>query len=110
MVLLLVLVSIGFVVCLGLLIFGHGASAPHAPAAALGGGGSTVSSRSGPDPELERRRREGEELKGTVADLRGELKQTRKKLHTQRESGKDGADLAKARAAGGRSAPPPPQV
>jgi len=103
MVLLLVLVSIGFVVCLGLLIFGRGTSASHAPAAAHAGGGSTVS-RSGPDPELERRRREVEELKVTVADLRGELKQTRKKLHTQRESEKDGADLAKARAEVERSA------
>ena len=104
MVLLLVLVSIGFVICLGLLIFGRGAPADHAPAPAHGGGASTASPRSGPDPELDRRRREVEELKATVADLRGELKQTRKKLHTQREAEKDGADLVKARAEVERSA------
>jgi hypothetical protein len=53
---------------------------------------------------VERRRREVEELKSTVADLRGELKQTRKKLHDQRTSDKDGADLVKARADVERSA------
>ena len=95
MILLLVLVSIGFVICLGLLIFGQRAPAPRAlaPAAAS----AAPAGRSGPDPEVERRRREVEELKTTVADLRGELKQARKKLHDHRESEKGGADLVKAR-------------
>jgi len=96
---LLVLVSIGFVICFGLLVFGRSAPAHHrAPAPSAGGPATTSVSRTGPDPELERRRREVDELKATVAELRGELKQTRKKLHDQREAEKGGADLVKARA------------
>src|SRR5262249_24177159 len=101
---LLVLVTLALVVCLALLIFGRGAhpaAHAHAPAASPG---TTASSRTGPDPELERRRREVDELKSTVAELRGELKQTLKKLHDQRESERDGADLVKARAEVERSA------
>lgn len=103
MVLLLVLVSIGFVVCLGLLVFGRGAPTAQAAAPATAAG-SAAAARSGPDPELERRRREVEELRATVTELRGELKQTRKRLHDQREEEKGGADLAKARAEVERSA------
>lgn len=103
MALLLVIVSLALVVCLGLLIFGRGApaarpAAPGLPAAAA------AAARSGPDPELERKRREVEELKTTVAELRGELKQTRKKLHDQRGLEKDGTDLVKARTEVERSA------
>jgi hypothetical protein len=76
---------------------------PLAPRAAPAPG-VAAAPRSGPDPELEKRRREVDELKSTVAELRGELKQTRKKLHDQRESEKGGADLAKARAEVERSA------
>ncbi|HEY1334267.1 MAG TPA: cell envelope biogenesis protein TolA, partial [Myxococcaceae bacterium] len=97
---LLVLVSLALVVCLGLLIFGRGAP-PHAHARAAPATspvtGATTVARSGPDPELEKRRREVDELRATVTELRGELKQTRKKLHDQRESEKGGADLVKAR-------------
>jgi len=101
---LLVLVTIALVICLALLIFG-GRSAPtaRAPAAATAPG-IAPAARSGPDPELDRRRREVDELKATVAELRGELKQTRKKLHDQREADKEGADLVKARAEVERSA------
>jgi len=96
---LLVLVSIGFVICFGLLVFGRGTPTHRAPAPSVGGGSAHAPPlRTGPDPELERRRREVEELKATVADLRGELKQTRKKLHDHREAEKGGADLVKARA------------
>ncbi|MGZ6080951.1 MAG: hypothetical protein ACXWK4_09065, partial [Myxococcaceae bacterium] len=101
---LLVVVSIALVVCLGLLIFGRGAPAHHrAPAPGLPAA-STAMGRSGPDPELEKRRREVDELKATVAELRGELKQTRKKLHDQRAGDKDGTDLVKARTEVERSA------
>ncbi|MGZ3478895.1 MAG: cell envelope biogenesis protein TolA [Myxococcaceae bacterium] len=101
---LLVVVSIALVVCLGLLIFGRGAPAHHrAPAPGLPAA-STATGRSGPDPELEKRRREVDELKATVAELRGELKQTRKKLHDQRAGDKDGTDLVKARTEVERSA------
>jgi hypothetical protein len=94
---LLVLVSIALVVCLALLIFGRSAPGPRAHLVAAAPGAAPVA-RTGPDPDLERRRREVEELKSTVTELRGELKQTRKKLHDQRTSDKDGADLVKARA------------
>ncbi len=103
MVLLLVLVSIGFVVCLGLLVFGRSAPATHATALTAAAG-SAAAARGGPDPELEKRRREVEELRATVAELRGELKQTRKKLHDQREAEKGGTDLVKARVEVERSA------
>ena len=95
---LLVLVTIALVICLALLIFG-GRNAPpaRAPAAAATPGTVPVA-RGGPDSEADRRRREVDELKATVAELRGELKQTRKKLHDQREADRDGADLLKARA------------
>ncbi len=103
MALLLVITSIALVVCLGLLIFGRSVPGVRTPAPA---GASSVApaARTGPDPELERKRREVEELKTTVLELRGELKQTRKKLHDRRESEKDGADLVKARADVERSA------
>jgi len=104
---LLVLVSLALVVCLGLLIFGRGAPprahAGSAPAASVPTGPALLA-RGGPDLELEKRRREVEELKSTVTELRAELKQTRKKLHDQRESEKGGADLMKARADVERSA------
>ena len=101
---LLVLVTIALVICLALLIFGgRKAPAARAPATAATPG-AVPTARSGPDPELERRRREVDELKATVAELRGELKQTRKKLHDQREADRDGADLVKARAEVERSA------
>jgi hypothetical protein len=53
---------------------------------------------------VERRRREVEELKSTVAELRGELKQAKRKLHEQRAEEKGGQDLVKARADVERSA------
>jgi chromosome segregation ATPase len=102
-VLLLVLVSVGFVVSLGLLLFGrpprHTLSHRPAPTGQLPG-----PPRSGPDPELERKRKENEELKATVNDLRAELKQTKKRLHDQREDERGGQDLAKARVDVERSA------
>src|SRR5262249_20091157 len=94
---LLVLVSIALVISLAFHLFGRSAPTARAPGAATAPG-TAPAGRSGPDPELERRRREVDELKTTVAELRGELKQTRKKLHDQRTSDKEGADLVKARA------------
>jgi hypothetical protein len=99
---LLVVVTLGFLLCLGLLIFGR-----PAPRARAGGEASRMeipSPRAGPDPESDRRRREVEELKSTVAELRAELKQAKRKLHDQREEEKGGQDLVKARADVERSA------
>src|SRR5262245_56064126 len=95
---LLVLVSIALVICLALLIFGRSAPTARSRAPVASAPGAAPVARAGPDPELDRRRREVDELKTTVAELRGELKQTRKKLHDQRTSDRDGADLVKARA------------
>src|SRR5215469_13083335 len=100
---LLVLVSIALVISLAFHLFGRSAPTTRAPAGAAAPG-AALASRTGPDPELERRRREVDELKTTVAELRGELKQTRKKLHDQRTSDREGADLVKARAEVERSA------
>jgi hypothetical protein len=99
---LLVLVSLGFLLCLGLLIFGRPGPGSRAPGAAPVT--ESFSLRTGPDPEAERRRREVEELKSSVAELRGELKQAKRKLHEQREGEKEGQDLVKARAEVERSA------
>ena len=64
---LLVLVSLALVVCLGLLIFGRGAPsrahARSAPAASVSTGPAPPLARGGPDPELDKRRREVEELR-----------------------------------------------
>ena len=102
MVPLLVLVTLGFVITLGLLIFGRSTPAAHA-SAPLGGSGAPQA-RSGPDPELEKKRRELEELRATVGELRSELKAAKRKLHDQREADRGGADLVKARAEVERSA------
>jgi len=102
MVPLLVLVTLGFVITLGLLIFGRSAPATHVPATAPGA--TAAAAGSGPDPELEKRRREVEELRSTVGELRSELKATKRRLHEQREADRGGADLVKARAEVERSA------
>jgi len=93
MALALILVSTACVVLLGLLLFGPN----RAPSVA------STSSRPEPDriraleAELERRRHEMEEAKGGLNELRAELKQTKKKLHDQRESEKGGQELVRAR-------------
>jgi len=102
-VLLLVLVSVGFVISLGLLLFARPPrQAPNPRPASTGQLAAPL--RASPDPDLERRRKENEELKATVNDLRAELKQTKKRLHDQREDERGGQDLVKARADVERSA------
>jgi hypothetical protein len=93
MALALILVSSACAVLLGLLLFGPN----RAP--------STGSTSSGPEPDriraleadLERRRHEVEEAKVGLNELRAELKQTKRKLHDQRESEKGGQELMRAR-------------
>ena len=48
--------------------------------------------------ELEKKRRELDEVKKTQGDLKMELKEAKKKLHEQKEFAKTGDDLTKARA------------
>jgi chromosome segregation ATPase len=50
------------------------------------------------ESELDKKRKELEEVKKTQAELKDELKAAKKKLHDQRESEKTGDDLVKARA------------
>jgi chromosome segregation ATPase len=93
MALALVLVSVAFAVTLGLLLFG-----PHRTPSS-----TAVSARAEPDrlraleSDAERRRREAEEAKAVVAELRAELKQTKRKLHEQRNEEKGDQELVRAR-------------
>jgi chromosome segregation ATPase len=50
------------------------------------------------ESELDKKRKELDEVKRAQAELRDELKATKKKVHDQREADKTGDDLAKARA------------
>ncbi len=50
------------------------------------------------ESDLDKKRKELDEVKRAQAELRDELKATKKKLHEQREAEKTGDDLAKARA------------
>jgi hypothetical protein len=50
------------------------------------------------ESELDKKKRELEEVKKAQAELKDELKNTKKKLHDQRENEKSGDDLVKARA------------
>jgi hypothetical protein len=100
MALALILVSVAFAVTLGLLLFG-----PHRTPSS-----TAVAARAEPErlrtleAEGEKRRREAEEAKAVVAELRAELKQTKRKLHEQRASEKDDMELVRARTEVERSA------
>ncbi len=50
------------------------------------------------EADLDKKKRELEEVKKAQAELKDELKSTKKKLHDQRETEKSGDDLVKARA------------
>jgi chromosome segregation ATPase len=102
MALALIVVSCLFAVTFGLLLFGPN----RAP--------SSSSTRPAAQPEservrtleadAERRKREAEDAKILVAELRAELKQVKRKLHDQRASEKDEHDLVRARTEVERSA------
>jgi chromosome segregation ATPase len=89
----LVLVSCALVVCLWLLVFGR-------PSAAASP--STSSQREAErlrtlEADVERRRKEADEVKAACNELRAELKQVKRKLHEQRSTEKDEHDLVRAR-------------
>ncbi len=81
-----------------------GGSKPSAQAAANTSTSSKSESRSDDDrarkleSELDKKKRELEEARKAQAELKDELKSTKKKLHDQRETEKSGDDLVKARA------------
>ena len=81
-----------------------GGAKPSAQAAANTSTSSKSENRSDDDrarkleSELDKKKRELEEVKKAQAELKDELKSTKKKLHDQRETEKSGDDLVKARA------------
>ncbi len=103
----LVLVSVALVVCLYLLLM-RGKDAPvtnNRPSASLEAERPNVSasvdrsSSSGKaEAELEKKRKELDETKKQMGELKDELKAAKKKLYDQKEAGKADDDLVKARA------------
>ncbi|MDP1824493.1 MAG: cell envelope biogenesis protein TolA [Archangium sp.] len=81
-----------------------GGAKPSAQAAANTSSSSKSETRSDDDrarkleAELDKKKRELEEVKKAQAELKDDLKATKKKLHDQRENEKSGDDLVKARA------------
>mgnify|MGYP001558833573 CR=1 FL=1 len=81
-----------------------GGAKPSAQAAANTSSSSKSETRSDDDrarkleAELDKKKRELEEVKKAQAELKDDLKNTKKKLHDQRENEKSGDDLVKARA------------
>jgi hypothetical protein len=98
----LILVSVGLVVCLYLLLMGK----KDAPVAVRSSDAANAASsarsedRSGKsaENELDKKRKELEELKKQFGELKEELKAAKKKAFDQKEAGKAGEDLVKARA------------
>lgn len=96
----LVLVSLAFLVTLGMLLFGK-KTAGAAPAIATTSDDSKVRQLVA---DLEKRKKELEEQKKQLVETKDELKQAKKKLYEQKEGDKGLNDLAKARLEVERSA------
>ncbi len=100
----LVLVSVALVVCLYLLMMRS--KAPLSAHASDNVPASTTSSQvernqggsAKAEVELEKKRRELEDVKKQFAEMKEELKATKKKVFEQKEAGKGDSDLVKARA------------
>jgi DNA repair exonuclease SbcCD ATPase subunit len=94
----LILVSVAFLVTLGLLVMGR--QATHAPSAPVVDDGKVKQL----EAELDRRRKEMDEQRRQLGDAREELKLTKRKLFEQKEALKEDRDLARARVEVERSA------
>lgn len=98
----LVLVSVALVFCLYLLLFGKKEAqvtrGANQPAVSATTSERRDEPRSRADAELEKKRKELEDLKHAHHELKDELKALKKKLFDDREASKTGDDLAKARA------------
>ena len=94
----LVLVSLAFLVTLGLLVMGRKASAA-APVPATDDGATRQL-----ETELDKRRKELDEQRRQLAEARDELKQAKRKLFEERESWKEERDRIKAHVEAERSA------
>jgi septal ring factor EnvC (AmiA/AmiB activator) len=102
MALALIVVSCLFAVTFGLLLFGPN-RAPSSSSARPVALPESERLRT-LEADAERRKREAEEARTLVAELRAELKQVKRKLHDQRASEKDDHDLVRARTEVERSA------
>lgn len=93
MVVVLILVSVAFLVTLGILLFGqkNAASAPSARLVEDSGRARQLES------ELDKKKKELEEQRKQLADANAELKQAKRKLYEQKEADKEDRDLKKAR-------------
>lgn len=93
----LILVSIGFAVTLGMLLFGSNQAA--VPAPTLKGALEEPSKpRAHFESELARKQKELDEQRSQLQELKDQLKQAKRKLYEQKESEKGERDLLKARA------------
>jgi chromosome segregation ATPase len=93
----LILVSIGFAVTLGMLLFGSNRAAVPAPSV-KGELEDPSKARAHFESELARKQKELDEQRSQLQDLKDQLKQAKRKLYDQKESDKGERDLLKARA------------
>jgi chromosome segregation ATPase len=99
----LILVSIGFAVTLGMLLFGSNKAAVPAPTV-KGALEDPSKSRAHFESELVRKQKELDEQRSQLQELKDQLKQAKRKLFDQKESEKGERDLLKARAETERNA------
>lgn len=94
----LILVSIGFAVTLGMLLFGSNRAAVPAPTTVKGELEDPSKARAHFESELARKQKDLDEQRSQLQDLKDQLKQAKRKLFDQKESDKGERDLLKARA------------
>ncbi|RKH10825.1 cell envelope biogenesis protein TolA [Corallococcus sp. CA053C] len=99
----LILVSVGFAVTLGLLLFRDKGSAGMGPASVSspsfrGELESETKARAKAESEVQRKQKELDEQRSQLQELKEQLKQTKRKLFDQKEGDKGTQDLVKARA------------
>ncbi|HET9450360.1 MAG TPA: cell envelope biogenesis protein TolA, partial [Aggregicoccus sp.] len=96
---LLILMTLGFAVTLGMLLFGNkragGPAIAHTRTPQLE---SESKARAQAEAELERKRRELEEQRAQLNELKSQLKDAKRKLFEQKDSDKGDRDLLRARA------------
>jgi hypothetical protein len=100
----LILVSIGFAVTLGILLFGgsNRAALPSSSSSSAPSSRNELESesqrRTKAEAELQRKQKELDEQRTQLQDVKDQLKQAKRKLFEQKETDKGPQDLAKARA------------
>ncbi|WP_205525989.1 cell envelope biogenesis protein TolA [Pyxidicoccus trucidator] len=104
----LILVSIGFAVTLGILLFGGSnraalSSSPSSPSF-RNELESETQKRAKVETELQRKQKELDEQRTQLQDVKDQLKQAKRKIFEQKETDKGPQDLAKARAEAERAA------